>query len=127
MALRGVRVLEMSGLAPVPYCGQVLRDYGAEVIRVDRAGAKFNIDRQTRGKKSIALNMKSSAGQGILRKLATGSDVILDPFRPGVMERLNCGPKELLGTVQNMKHIITSFKESEVMLNQCVLNSGMRR
>ena len=102
MALRGVRVLEMSGLAPVPYCGQVLRDYGADVIRVDRAGAKFNIDRQTRGKKSIALNMKSPAGQGILRKLATGSDVILDPFRPGVMERLNCGPDELLDTVQNM-------------------------
>lgn len=95
MALRSVRVLELAGLAPVPYCGQVLVDYGAEVVRVDRAGASFNMDQQSRGKKSIALNLKSPSGQNILRELAKTSDVLIDPFRPGVLERLNCGPDNI--------------------------------
>jgi len=95
MALRKIRVLELAGLAPVPYCGQVLADLGAEVIRVDRAGSAFNIDQQSRGKKSIALNMKDPSGQKIFRSLARKSDVLLDPFRPGVMERLNCGPERI--------------------------------
>ena len=46
-------MIEMAGLAPVPYCGQVLGDFGAEVIRIDRAGVKHAFDRQSRGKKSI--------------------------------------------------------------------------
>jgi alpha-methylacyl-CoA racemase len=96
MALRGIKVLEMAGLAPVPYATQVLRDYGAEVIRIDRAGVKFNMDQQSRGKSSIAINMKHPDGQGLIQKLAEKCDVIVDPFRPGVMERLNCGPENLL-------------------------------
>jgi len=96
MALKGVRVIEMAGLAPVPYCAQVLRDFGADVIRVDRAGATFNPDNQSRGKMSIGLNMKEKQGQNILQSLVEKSDVILDPFRPGVLERLNCGPDDLM-------------------------------
>ena len=108
MALRGLKVIEMAGLAPIPYCGQILKDYGANVIRIDRAGTQdfgiipqgqrlylgssFNLDQQSRGKHSVAVNMKSPGGQQVIQDLSAKSDVILDPFRPGVMERLGCGP-----------------------------------
>ena len=62
------------------------------------------MDQQSRGKKSIAVNMKSSDGQQLIQKISSNSDVILDPFRPGVMERLNCGPG---------KRILTFYVEVE--------------
>ena len=55
-------------------------------------GSSFNLDQQSRGKHSVAVNMKSSGGQQVIQDLSAKSDVILDPFRPGVMERLGCGP-----------------------------------
>jgi len=95
MALRGIRVLEMAGLAPAPMCGMILSDFGAEVIRVDRAGSGLNYDVTGRGKRSIALNIKDSDGRDIVRKMAAKSDVLIEPFRRGVMENLKLGPDTL--------------------------------
>jgi len=97
MALRGVKVLEMAGLAPVPMCGMVLSDFGADVIRIDRAGGgALNYDVTARGKRSIALNVKHDKGRAIVRDMAAKADVILEPFRPGVMEKLGLGPNDLM-------------------------------
>ncbi|CAG0897818.1 unnamed protein product [Cyprideis torosa] len=96
MALRGIQVLEMAGLAPAPFCGMLLSDFGASVTRVDGVNDDFTMDRLGRGKKSIAINLKSSRGQEIVRNLSLNCDVLLEGFRPGVMERLGMGPVELL-------------------------------
>jgi len=98
MALRGLKVLELSGLAPVPFCGMLLADYGASVIRVDRAGDQQNarVDRLARGKRSISIDLKHSSGIDVLRRLSSTVDVLIEPFRPGVMEKLGIGPEVLL-------------------------------
>ena len=83
MALRGVKVVELAGLAPSPFCGMILADFGASVIRVDRVGGGLNYDVTARGKRSIALNLKSSEGAKVLKKLCLTSDVLIEPFRPG--------------------------------------------
>jgi hypothetical protein len=72
MALRGIRVLEFAGLAPVPFCGMILADFGAEVIRVDRAGGELTLSGNEllgRGKKSIVLNLKHPKAISIIEKL----------------------------------------------------------
>ena len=103
MALRGLKVVELAGLAPAPVCGMVLADYGAKVIRVDKVGniiesmycsqvgGGLNYDVTARGKRSIALNLKKPEGVNVLRKLCSSADVLIEPFRPGVMERLGLG------------------------------------
>ncbi|KAM6975291.1 alpha-methylacyl-CoA racemase [Tautogolabrus adspersus] len=96
MALAGVRVIELAGLAPAPFCGMILADFGAKVIRVDRTKVAMSLDTQGRGKQSVALNLKSSEGVAVLRKLCVQSDVVLEPYRKGVMEKLGLGPHELL-------------------------------
>ncbi|XP_053710424.1 alpha-methylacyl-CoA racemase [Synchiropus splendidus] len=96
MALAGVRVLELAGLAPAPFCGMILADFGAKVIRVDRTKAGLPLDRQARGKRSLAINLKSPEGVAVLKKLCLQSDVLLEPYRKGVMEKLGLGPQELL-------------------------------
>ncbi|XP_040013712.1 alpha-methylacyl-CoA racemase isoform X2 [Xiphias gladius] len=96
MALAGVRVIELAGLAPAPFCGMILADFGARVIRVDRTNAAGALDTQARGKRSVAINLKTTEGIAVLRKLCVRSDVVLEPYRKGVMERLGLGPKELL-------------------------------
>ncbi|CAM1297023.1 AMACR (predicted) [Pycnogonum litorale] len=98
MALRGLKVLEMSGLAPSPFCGMVLQDFGADVIRVDKIKTGgHTLDRLARSKQSIAVNVKKSAGVKILQNLAKISDVLIEPYRKGVMERLSLGPNDLMG------------------------------
>jgi alpha-methylacyl-CoA racemase len=99
--LAGTRVLDFSRLAPGPYCSMLLVDFGAEVLRIDRAplGVEmppFDGDVLGRGKRSIALDLKQPAGVEIARQLATRADVVLEGFRPGVMERLGLGPDDLL-------------------------------
>nr|CAG4648647.1 EOG090X05UC [Polyphemus pediculus] len=94
MALKGVRVIEMAGLAPAPFCGMILSDFGAEVIRIDKSNSP-PLDRQGRGKKSLALNLKSKEGLAVVKKLCSGADVLIEPFRPGVMEKLGLGPEVL--------------------------------
>ncbi|KAL1837740.1 hypothetical protein VTJ49DRAFT_3432 [Mycothermus thermophilus] len=100
--LKGIRVLELAGLAPGPFAGLLLSDAGASVLRIDRATATSSstpppptADLLTRRKTSIAINLKSPRGVALLRALATKADVLIDPFRPGVLERLGLGPEVL--------------------------------
>jgi alpha-methylacyl-CoA racemase len=94
--LEGIRVLDFSRLAPGPYGGMLLADMGADVIRVDRAPLGADIpafgDVVGRGKRSIALNLKNPAAVEAALKVIEGMDVVLEGFRPGVMERLGLGP-----------------------------------
>lgn len=96
--LDGIRVVELAGLAPAPFAGMVLADFGADVVRVDRA-SKGKIFAQPdvlgRGKRSIALDLKSKRGLDALKRLVKSADVLVEPFRPGVMERLGLGPEVL--------------------------------
>jgi alpha-methylacyl-CoA racemase len=101
--LDGIRVIEMAGLAPTPYCAMILADFGADVIIVDRvskAAAEIpNIMEKNpldRGKRSIRINLKTKEGTAIVRKMLCASDVLLEPYRPGVMEGLGLGPEEAL-------------------------------
>jgi len=113
MALKGVKVLELAGLAPAPVCGMILADFGAQVIRVDRTGTSLNYDVTARGKRSIALNLKKKEGMEVLQNLCASHDVLIEPYRPGVMERMGLGPDAL--TKQNPKLIyarLTGFGQS---------------
>lgn len=83
MALAGVRVIELAGLAPAPFCGMILADFGAKVIRVDRTKSATAEDTQARGKQSVAINLKTVEGVNLLRKLCVNSDVVLEPYRKG--------------------------------------------
>ncbi|WP_128893274.1 CaiB/BaiF CoA-transferase family protein [Erythrobacter sp. HKB08] len=101
--LTGLRIVEFAGIGPGPFCGMMLADHGAEVIRVDRASGSrggsqpvTTKDVLARGRKSIALNLKTEEGVALARKLAASADGIIEGFRPGVMERLGLGPDELL-------------------------------
>ncbi|NXF74237.1 AMACR racemase, partial [Sclerurus mexicanus] len=97
MALSGVRVLELAGLAPAPLCGMILADFGARVVRVDRpARGPLAPDVQGRGKRSLALDLKRPQGAAALRRLCRAADVLVEPFRHGVMEKLGLGPEVLL-------------------------------
>jgi alpha-methylacyl-CoA racemase len=96
MALRGIKVLEFAGLAPVPFCGMVLADFGASVLRVDKLQANTDLDSLGNGKQSIALNLKHPDGVEIVKRLAKTSDVLIEPFRKGVMEKLGLGPEILM-------------------------------
>lgn len=101
--LDGIRVLEMAGLAPSPFCGMLLADFGANVIVVDRLSqggpeipnlmARNPFDR---GKRSARINLKTEQGVGVVRKMIRNADVLIEPYRPGVMESLGLGPQEAL-------------------------------
>ncbi|EEB78990.1 CAIB/BAIF family protein [marine gamma proteobacterium HTCC2148] len=93
--LNGYTVLELAGIGPAPMGGMILADMGAEVIRIDRAGNAPGLhmkDVSTRGKKSVALNLKDPAGIETLLRMVENADVVIDPFRPGVCEKLGIGP-----------------------------------
>jgi alpha-methylacyl-CoA racemase len=97
--LQGIQVIELAGLGPAPMAGMMLADMGAEVIRIERSSerpANQQKDVSHRGKKSVALNIKSAEGAKVLLKLLERADVLIDPFRPGVMERLGVGPEVCL-------------------------------
>lgn len=96
MALKGIRVIEFGGLAPVPFCGMILSDFGANVIRVDRTKSFADTDCMGRGKQSIAIDLKQKEGLNIVHKMCSKADVLIEPFRPGVMERLGLGADKLL-------------------------------
>ncbi|XP_037297829.1 alpha-methylacyl-CoA racemase-like [Manduca sexta] len=95
MALTGIKVLEVMGLAPGPLCGTILADFGASVTVVQKT-EPFPFDVMSRGKRMISINLKSKEGVHIFKKLSASSDVVLDTFRPGVMEKLELGPEQLL-------------------------------
>lgn len=95
--LHGIRILEMAGIGPGPFCGMMLADHGAEVIRVDRPGSTTrHADPLLRSRKSVILDMKSPADVIRLRELAKTCDGLIEGYRPGVMERLGIGPDVLL-------------------------------
>lgn len=101
--LDGIRIVEFAGIGPGPFCGMMLADHGAEVIRIDRASGTrggsqpvTSKDVLARSRKSIAIDLKSAEGVALARKLATNADGIIEGFRPGVMERLGLGPYDLL-------------------------------
>lgn len=98
--LSGVRVVELQGIGPGPYCGMMLADMGAEIIRVDRAGSVGNPAAKTdilaRGRKSIGVDLKNEAGVETVLKLVESADVLIEGFRPGVTERLGLGPDACL-------------------------------
>lgn len=94
--LAGLKVIELAGLAPGPFAGLMLADAGASVLRIDRPGTSPTPDALTRRKASIAVNLKTAAGARLVLRLARDADVLIEPFRPGVMERLGLGPDALL-------------------------------
>lgn len=97
--LTGLKVLEFAGLAPGPFAGMLLADAGASVLRIDRASSPSppvgTPDLLARRKASIAVDLKSPRGVALVRELASHADVLIDPFRPGVLERLGLGPDDL--------------------------------
>ena len=102
-ALNGLKVLEIAAIGPAPFCAMMLSDMGADVVRVDRrvdAGLGFSMapqfDVMGRGRRSIALDLKSPADLSVVRQLIGAADVLIEGFRPGVMERLGLGPDECL-------------------------------
>jgi alpha-methylacyl-CoA racemase len=89
----------MDAIGPVPFCGMLLADMGAEVIRVDRARGGGAIGRLAdvcgRGKRSIAVDLKAEEGRRLLLRLAATADVLIEGLRPGVAERLGIGPEDV--------------------------------
>jgi alpha-methylacyl-CoA racemase len=101
--LAGLRIIEMAALGPVPFCGMMFADLGAEVIRIVRADTSSpgepiapHLDITGRGRRSIALDLKSSEGIEIVLKLVATADALMEGMRPGAMERLGLGPDECL-------------------------------
>jgi len=96
-----VRVLEIAGSAPAAFCGTVLADLGADVVRVDRPSGRgaerVPQDPLGRGRRSVALDLKSADGVETALSLAEHADVLVEGFRPGVCERLGIGPDVCLG------------------------------
>src|SRR4051812_10155513 len=95
--LGGIRILEMAGLGPAPFCGMMLADHGAEVIRVEREGGwKLPGDPLLRSRRTIRVDLKQADGVTVVRDLAKSCDGLIEGYRPGVMERLGLGPAVLL-------------------------------
>ena len=109
--LTGLRVIELAGIGPGPFCGMMLSDMGAEVIRVDRPGPRTGSrtgprtgparrsrprDVLTRNRRSIVIDLKTPDGVDIVLKLCESADALFEGFRPGVTERLGLGPEECM-------------------------------
>ena len=97
--LKDVNVLEIASIGPGPFVAMMLSDMGAEVLRIDRIlqESELDLDRAekdilNRGRKSVSVDLKNPAGVEAVLKLAERSDVLIEGFRPGLMERLNLGP-----------------------------------
>jgi len=97
--LAGLRVIELAGLGPGPFCAMVLADLGAEVIRLERGGmpaaSTGSIDRRqvlTRGRPALGVDLKREQGIELVLRMVEHADVLLEGFRPGVLERLGLAP-----------------------------------
>ena len=121
--LEGVRVLELAGLGPAPFCAMFLADLGADVLRIDRPAGSPRFptgegpgdrgagsggapqpeahtnpwDVLNRNRTGVAVDLRSEAGRRLVHELAERADVLIEGFRPGVAERLGVGPDDLLG------------------------------
>ncbi len=96
--LAGLRVLELAGIGPAPYAAMVLADLGAEVVRVDRPGAAPAAAAPVvgRGRRPLILDLKQPAAVQALLSMVERADVLIEPYRPGVAERLGIGPEACL-------------------------------
>jgi alpha-methylacyl-CoA racemase len=101
--LSGIKVLELAGIGPGPFCGMMLADMGADVLRIERvAPADLGLplepafDVISRGRRSIGLDLKHAEAAGIVLMLLERADVLIEPFRPGVAERLGLSPEASL-------------------------------
>lgn len=98
--LTGIRIVEFQGIGPGPFCGMLLSDLGADVVRIDRAGkggrAATPANVESRGRRSIALDLKNPDDVETALKLIEKADGLIEGFRPGVMERLGLGPDVVL-------------------------------
>src|SRR5574343_1356195 len=102
--LKGLRVIEMAGIGPGPFCGMLLADMGAEVTLLERGGGTFASQLfgggrkavANRGKKSLCIDLKHPEANALVEKLIGDADVLLEGFRPGVMKRLGYGPEVCL-------------------------------
>jgi alpha-methylacyl-CoA racemase len=93
--LQGIRIIELAGIGPGPFAGMMLADHGAEVIRVDRPGARIDArDPLLRGRRVIGVDLKSAEGKALVLDLVKSADALFEGFRPGVTERLGLGPAE---------------------------------
>lgn len=90
--LGGVRVIELVGLGPGPYCGQLMADLGAEVIAIDRPGPRLPLI-SDRGKRPVTLDLRRDGAADAVLKLCETADALIEGFRPGVAERLGVGPE----------------------------------
>jgi len=96
--LRGIRIVEFAGIGPGPYCGMLLADMGAEIVRIDRPSAppppKGAVTQ--RGRSTLRLDLKDPASRGLCLDLLRNADALFEGFRPGVMERLGLGPGDVM-------------------------------
>ncbi|MBT4521841.1 MAG: CoA transferase [Halieaceae bacterium] len=93
--LNGYTIIELAGIGPAPMGGMILADMGAELIRIERSTAadpRRIKDVSARGKKSVVLNLKNPDGVETLLRMVENADVLIDPYRPGVCEKLGIGP-----------------------------------
>src|ERR1700744_5437638 len=92
--LTGLKVVEFAGIGPGPFCGMLLSDLGADVVRIDRKGGRGGApsDITSRGRRSVMLDLKQPAAIEACLKLMEKADAVIEGFRPGVMERLGLGP-----------------------------------
>lgn len=94
--LEGMQVIEMAGIGPGPMAGQLLADLGAEVVVIDRkAGPADKTDVNRRGKRSVVLDLKAEEGRAKALALINKAGIVIEGFRPGVMERLGLGPDDV--------------------------------
>src|SRR5438309_8714951 len=101
--LAGVKVLELASVGPGPFCGMMLADMGADVLRIDRIepadiGLPLDpkLDIMARGRRSVALDLKTASGLETAMAIVQRADVLIEGFRPGVTERPGLGPDECL-------------------------------
>lgn len=95
--LSGIRVIELAGIGPAPFCAMMLADMGAEIIRIDRHSDTFLGGGGTaieRGRRNLILDLKQEEAKDIAKKLVATADILIEGFRPGVMERLGLGPDD---------------------------------
>jgi len=123
--LEGIKIIELAAIGPVPLCGMLLADLGADVVRVDRiepSGLGIPLDQRfevnSRSRRSIAVDLKRSEGREAVLRLADKADVLMEGFRPGVAERLGLGPDVCLSRNGRLVYgRMTGFGQDGVLAN----------
>jgi alpha-methylacyl-CoA racemase len=117
--LQGIRVLDLTRLAPGPYCTMLLADLGADVVVVGGGRAGLPLPDFSRGKRMISLDLKKPEGRSALQRLVKTADVLIEGFRPGVAARLGAGYEELAGINPQLIYCsLTGYGQSGPMAMQ---------